>query len=202
MRACKYAHTHTCKKAQFRKSIWDQETNYLNYFPFSLLHCLLLVSLPSILVAFAFVGISGSRISQHAITPKLTEGKNKKEWGRLGSVFICWDIKPTVLFLSPNMKRECFALPPSSPPPPPNLHPTQYSGWGIMTRPQGSYYILLDRPNGAAVKPSGPVCSAAASQQFSLTETPIAQLCVTAHLLRGDSVSMTTFAEKEVIIMW
>lgn len=86
MQARKYAHTHTCKKAQFRKSIWDQETNYLNYFPFSLLHCLLLVS---ILVAFAFVGISGWRISQHAITPKLTEGKNKKEWGRLGSVFIC-----------------------------------------------------------------------------------------------------------------
>lgn len=30
---CMHARTH--KGAQFRKSIWDQETNYLNYFPFS-----------------------------------------------------------------------------------------------------------------------------------------------------------------------
>lgn len=51
------ARTHARKKAQFRKSIWDQETNYLNYFPFSLHHSLLLVFLPSILVAFAFVSI-------------------------------------------------------------------------------------------------------------------------------------------------
>ena len=26
--------THTTQQTQFRKSIWDQETNYLNYFPF------------------------------------------------------------------------------------------------------------------------------------------------------------------------
>lgn len=66
---------------------------------------------------------------------------------------------------------------------------------------RGCYYILLEKPKETAVKPSGPVCSAAPVQQFSLTYTDIAQLCVTAHPLRGDSISPTTFAEKKVIMM-
>lgn len=45
-------------------------------------------------------------------------------------------------------------------------------------------YILLEiTPRGIMVEASGPVCSAATLKQFRRTETDIAQLCITAHLL-------------------
>lgn len=66
-----------------------------------------------------------------------------------------------------------------------------------MTERRGCYYIILEKTKETAVKPSGPVCSAALMQQFSLTYADIAQLCATAHSLRGDSLSPSTFCRKE-----
>lgn len=173
--------THTTQQTQFRKSIWDQETNYLNYFPFSLHHSLLLVFLLSILAVFAFVSILVSAFHNTKLLQS-SRRKKKKELRRL-HVYTGLKKPSCFIFILKHVARI----------------PSPREQWQMNN--DGATRLLLysawKKPKETAVKPSGPVCSAAPVQQFGLTYTVNAQLCVTAHSVRGDSISPTTFCGKE-----
>lgn len=90
MLAYMHTHTHTHSDTNthnstgpIKKSIWDQETNYLNYFSFSLHHSLLLVFLLSILAVFAFVSILVSGFHNRKLLQISEREREKKKLRRL-----------------------------------------------------------------------------------------------------------------------